>query len=222
MLEDKDKQKSPQRRFLLIFGGVVFVALVTLGLLILFDQQFFPSLERPMRTWFGILVLIYAVLRVSRIFKKERMKFKLSGLLMAIMLWLGFQGCSHKNDKNAARLDRFTNDSAKVAVDEAFKPIFDEELYVFKALNDKVHPRMIYLPENKVIDLLLEDSVRVALLSRKLTPDELLALKQRTLNPTMDRFALDAIALIVNKSSADTTFSVSRDQKYADRQRRNR
>ena len=137
------------------------------------------------------------------------MKFKLSGLLMAIMLWLGFQGCSHKNDKNAAKLDQFTNDSAKVAVDEAFRPFFDEELFVFKALNDKVHPRMIYRPENQVIDLLLEDSIRVALLSRKLTPDELLALKQRTLNPTMDRFALDAVALIVNKSSADTTFSVS-------------
>ena len=71
MLEDKDKQKSPQRRFLLIFGGVVFIALVTLGLLILFDQQFFPALEPPRRTWFGILVLIFAVLRVSRIFKRR-------------------------------------------------------------------------------------------------------------------------------------------------------
>jgi len=71
MLEEKDQQKSPQRRFLLIFGGVVFVALVTLGLLILFDAQFFPSLERPMRTWFGIIVLLYAVLRVSRIFLKK-------------------------------------------------------------------------------------------------------------------------------------------------------
>jgi len=71
MLEDKNEQKSPQRRFLLIFGGIVFVALVTLGGLILFDGQFFPALERPMRTWFGILVLIYAVLRVSRIFKRK-------------------------------------------------------------------------------------------------------------------------------------------------------
>jgi hypothetical protein len=71
MLEDKNEQKSPQRRFLLIFGGVVFVALVTLGLLILFDDGFFPALERPMRTWFGIIVLIYAVLRVSRIFIKR-------------------------------------------------------------------------------------------------------------------------------------------------------
>jgi hypothetical protein len=71
MLQDKDQQKSPQRRFLLIFGGVVFAALVTWGLLILFDNQFFPTLQPPMRTWFGIIVLLYAVLRISRIFLKK-------------------------------------------------------------------------------------------------------------------------------------------------------
>jgi len=136
------------------------------------------------------------------------MKFKLKGLLIVFVCWCCFQGCSHKT-ANTVNLDRFTNDSAKIAVDEAFKPIVDEEFFVFKALNNKVHPRMIYSPENQVINLLLEDSVRVALLSRKLTPDELLALKQRTLNPTMDRFALDAVALIVNKSSTDTAFTIS-------------
>jgi hypothetical protein len=71
MFGNRNEQKSPSRRFLLIFGGIVFAALVTLGLLILFDEQFFPALENPRRKWFGILVLIFAVLRVSRIFKKR-------------------------------------------------------------------------------------------------------------------------------------------------------
>jgi hypothetical protein len=73
MLEDNNRQKSLARRFLLIFGGVVFLALLSLGLLILFDDGFFSSLERPLRTWFGILVLIYAVLRISRIFKRREL-----------------------------------------------------------------------------------------------------------------------------------------------------
>jgi len=129
---------------------------------------------------------------------------------MIAISWLCFQGCSHKHaDADAAKLDQFTNDSAKIAVDEAFKPIVDDELFVFKALDKKVHPRMTYRPENQVINLLLADSVRVALLSRKLSADELKTLSYRTLNPTMDRFAIDAVALIVNKSSADTAFSVS-------------
>jgi len=136
------------------------------------------------------------------------MKFKLSRLLIVVIPWLCFQGCNHKTAKTA-KLDQFTNDSAKVAVDEAFQPFFDQEIYVFKALNSNMHPRITYLAENQVVNLLLEDSIRVALLSRTLTPDELLTLKQRTLNPTMDRFAIDAVALIVNKSSADTSFSIS-------------
>jgi phosphate transport system substrate-binding protein len=136
------------------------------------------------------------------------MKFKLNRVLIVVVSWCCFQGCSHKRP-NLLNLDRFTNDSAKIAVDEAFKPIVDEELFVLKALDNKAHPRMIYRPENEVVNLLLEDSVRVALLSRKLTPDELLALKQRTLNPIVDRFAIDAVALIVNKSSMDTSFTVS-------------
>ena len=136
------------------------------------------------------------------------MKFKLSALLLVGLLWLSFQGCRNKT-VNTAHLDRFTNDSARIAVDEAFKPIVDQELYVFRALNKKLQPRMIYTPESQVIDLLLTDSVRVALLSRKLTPDELSTLKQRTLIPTTARFAIDAVALIVNKSSADTSFTVS-------------
>jgi len=136
------------------------------------------------------------------------MKFNLNLLLMVAACWLCCLGCGHKN-ADTAKLDKFTNDSAKIAVDEAFQPIVDQELYVFKALDSKVHPRIIYIPENQVINLLLADSVRVALLSRKLTPDELAALSQRNLNPTMDRFAIDAVALIVNKSSSDTTFSVT-------------
>jgi phosphate transport system substrate-binding protein len=136
------------------------------------------------------------------------MKFKSNGLWVAILLGLGLQSCHNKNVKTD-RLDRFTNDSAKIAVDEAFKPIVEDELSVLKALDKKTRPRIIYTPENQVINLLLTDSVRIALLSRKLTADELSTLSQRTLNPTMDRFAIDAVALIVNKSSADTTFTVS-------------
>jgi len=45
------------------------LALLTLAGLILFDANFFPQLEKPMRTYFGIIVIIYAVLRTWRIFK---------------------------------------------------------------------------------------------------------------------------------------------------------
>lgn len=72
MFYNRDKQKSPPRRFLLIIGGLVFAGLVTFGLLIIYDNNVFPGLENPRRTWFGILILIFAVLRTSRIFIRKK------------------------------------------------------------------------------------------------------------------------------------------------------
>jgi hypothetical protein len=71
MLPDNNKQKSPARRFLLILGGVVFAAIFVFGLLIIVDNNIFPNLEKTQRTLFGVAILIYAVLRVSRIFKRR-------------------------------------------------------------------------------------------------------------------------------------------------------
>jgi hypothetical protein len=71
MLEDKDKQKSPQRRFLLILGGVVFAAIFVFGLMVMFDDKIFANLAKTQRLLFGSAIIIYAVLRVSRIFKKR-------------------------------------------------------------------------------------------------------------------------------------------------------
>ena len=71
MLEDKDKQKSPQRRFLLILGGVVFAAIFVFGLMVMFDENIFANLAKTQRILFGSAIIIYAVLRVSRIFKRR-------------------------------------------------------------------------------------------------------------------------------------------------------
>jgi phosphate transport system substrate-binding protein len=119
-----------------------------------------------------------------------------------------FQSC-RQNTKNLANLARFTSDSTKFVVDESFSPIVDEELYIFKALNNNVHPQVIYAPENTAIALLLADSVRVAILSRDLNAQEMAVLKTRNLKPVVDRFAIDAIALIVNQASNDTLITVS-------------
>jgi hypothetical protein len=71
MLEDNDKQKSPQRRFLLILGGVVFAAIFVFGLMVMFDENIFANLAKTQRILFGSAIIIYAVLRVSRIFKRR-------------------------------------------------------------------------------------------------------------------------------------------------------
>ena len=121
---------------------------------------------------------------------------------------LSFQSCRQKATTDDPV--RFTAANAKIVVDESFRPIVDEELYIFRALYDNVHPTVLYETENNAINLLLEDSVRIGVFSRDLSPAEYAALKKsHNLNPVVERFAIDAIALIVNQASNDTTITVS-------------
>jgi hypothetical protein len=66
-----NKQKSPQRRFLLILGVITFICVSTLGLMLIFWDRVLPQLTGYQRYLFGALIIIYAVLRFSRLFKKE-------------------------------------------------------------------------------------------------------------------------------------------------------
>jgi phosphate transport system substrate-binding protein len=156
------------------------------------------------------------------------MKYKNKLMILALVCFAFFQSCKQK-DQDADADDKNKPNRSRIAVDESLQPIFDEELYIFNALytddkavkdvnqgvNNNPHPisgvksKIIYAPENEAINLFLEDSVRVAIISRDLTPDEYKALQARNSRPLIERFAIDAIALIVNSASNDTTITVS-------------
>lgn len=109
--------------------------------------------------------------------------------------------------------DTIVSGTVTFAADESFKPIVDEEAYVFESLNAKAKPDIKYRSENGVLKLLLNDSVRLAILSRELTPDETKILVGRTLPPIVNRFAIDAVTLIVNQASNDTLITVDQIKK---------
>ena len=88
------------------------------------------------------------------------------------------------------------------------QPIVDEEKYVFTQLNSKANITILYRPENAALRLLLNDTVRLAILTRELNAYEIKILKNRNLPPDVHRFGVDAITLIVNKASNDTLTSV--------------
>ena len=135
------------------------------------------------------------------------MKISFVALLSGVSLLVLLQSCQQNTSKKAP-LDGFTSGTAQFAADESFSPIIDEELYVFKALYPEANPVITYKPESEVVNNLLNDKVRVAILSRNLDTAELGVLKRRTLVADVNKFAVDAVALIVNQTSKDTTISV--------------
>lgn len=133
------------------------------------------------------------------------MRFKNGYLLFVLMLAIA--ACGQK----AEETEKETTVSGKtlIAVDESFQPIVDEEAFVFKSLNEQADLDIVYGAENKVVSLFLNDSVRLAILSRDLTAGEKKILDGRNRAPKVDRFAVDAITLIVNNASVDTLITVS-------------
>jgi len=72
MLSNKDeKQKSPKRRFLLILGVTAFAGFIVLGLMIIFWDKFPLQLPQSQRSIFGSVIIIYAILRFSRLLRKD-------------------------------------------------------------------------------------------------------------------------------------------------------
>jgi phosphate transport system substrate-binding protein len=124
--------------------------------------------------------------------------------------------------RKAEEQPRETTVSGKtlIAVDESFQPIVDEEAFVYKSLNEQADLNIVYGAENKVVGLLLNDSVRFAILSRELSTEEKRILDGRNLAPKVDRFAIDAITLIVNNTSADTLITVGELKKMLNGQAR--
>lgn len=135
-------------------------------------------------------------------------KLLLLGFLPLVIL----QACKQK-PKAKLPDDKWHSGAARFAADESFQPIVEQEAYIFTALNKKAKPTIIYKDENDVIRLLLDDSVRMVMLSRDLDSNEMKVLKTRNLSPEVSCFAIDAISLIVNKMSNDTLISVGQIKK---------
>jgi len=131
------------------------------------------------------------------------MKYSFKMIYATAAVLIFFSACKHEEKKSGP------DKGNTFVVDESFKPIVDQELYVFKALNKKANPVIRYAPENEAVNLLFSDSTRVLIIAREMNAEEKKALASKNLTPIVNRFAIDAVTLIVNQASTDTTITVS-------------
>jgi len=109
--------------------------------------------------------------------------------------------------------DKFTDTYAEgvipIAVDANFQPIIQEELDVFEAINPKAGVVPTYTSEVEAINLLLKDSVRLAIATRPLSVNEEASLKSKKFSPHSYVLATDGIALITNNHNPDSLITVT-------------
>lgn len=63
-------QKSLNERFLFVVGIILVILYLILAGIFIFWTKLQLPLEQRYRTWFGILLIVYAVIRLVRLFKK--------------------------------------------------------------------------------------------------------------------------------------------------------
>lgn len=119
------------------------------------------------------------------------------------LLW----SCSPR-DKKGNFLDTTTSGHVKIAVDESLKPLLDTEVDTFEALYTRANIDIIYTSEENAMNLLLNDSVRLAIITRGLLDNEAALFKKLMLEPTQVTVAKEGIALIFNKNNPDSMLTV--------------
>lgn len=102
----------------------------------------------------------------------------------------------------------FTEGVTRIVIDESFKPIVEDQLQVFEAQYPTAKIEPVYRSETELLNLFLADSIRVAVISRTLKPEETKFYENKKINIRVRRFAIDAIALITHKSVTDSTITV--------------
>lgn len=120
---------------------------------------------------------------------------------------LGILASCNRKPKDG-RTDTYTSGVIEIAADESFQPIVQEEVDVFEGIFPLAGIVPRYTTEVDAINLLLKDSVRLAITTRTLTTEEMNSFHSRKFYPREIKLATDGLALIVNRQNPDTLISV--------------
>lgn len=103
--------------------------------------------------------------------------------------------CGKKNEQKPSTL-------AKIACDESFENIMEQEIDVYEYIYPKEDVLAYYVPENAAIDSIMAmGGVKAAVITRPLTNQEVSFLRSNKKVVHQQRIAVDALALIVNPAN---------------------
>jgi phosphate transport system substrate-binding protein len=107
--------------------------------------------------------------------------------------------CQNKNEKQ----DTIIEGKATVYVDDSMLPIIEDQEAVFETeYRAKLH--LVSKSETEIVNSLLNDTAKIAILARPLSKQELKAFQSKKITPRITPFATDAIAFIKSKTAKDT------------------
>lgn len=133
-------------------------------------------------------------------------KMKKTHLLWLVACGLMLAACGKQ--KNASSGKWLSDDDVRIAIDETFRPVMEEELELFGMRHPEAGLRPVYVSENEALRLLVTDSIRACVVTRPPSEKEKRMIEAHRLRVRQQRFAYDALALIVNKENQDSLITL--------------
>lgn len=118
----------------------------------------------------------------------------------AIMLWQ----CNSQEKQDLPNEGEIT-----IAADESLQPIIDAEIMAYNAHYPKAKLNVIYMPEQRAMSLMMNDSVNIAIATREATPGEQAVYTSNNIPYLPAKMALDGVAIISNLESSIKNLSIT-------------
>ncbi len=131
--------------------------------------------------------------------------------LVSCVFVMAFFSCSPQKN-NDPSFDSPSHGTIHVSVDESFKPVIDEQIAMYEASYPGTKIIAHYKPEADCLRDLFRDTLnRAVIITRGLTEKEDKFFRDSLgYLPGWNAIATDAIAVVVNKASTDTLFTLDR------------
>lgn len=116
---------------------------------------------------------------------------------------IGIYACKERGNDPEKLTETVIEGTATVYVDETVQPIVEDQVSVFES-QYRAKINLINKSESEIVNALLTDKTKIAVLSRKLTEEEENHFKQKKIIPKITHFASDAVVFVTNKTAQDT------------------
>ncbi|HMN49690.1 MAG TPA: substrate-binding domain-containing protein [Ignavibacteriaceae bacterium] len=126
-------------------------------------------------------------------------------IFLAVTIFI-LSGCNRGESPS----DTPTTGNLTISVDQTYKPLIDSEVSTFENLYNYAKVNVQYKPEAEAFDDLMNDSIRVIIVSRKLNSEEIKQFQKWEIVPKVTKIAYDAVALIGSKDLKDTVFTIDK------------
>ncbi len=139
----------------------------------------------------------------------KRRSLLVAGASVCVTGALLMGACHQQSGADAADTSTPNTGTVGVAVDETFAPIMQAEVDTFAKLYPEAHVKMRFAPEEQVMLDLLNDEVKVAVVSRELNQEEKALFAKQTIVPSTTRVGIDGLAIIIHPSNPDSLLTMT-------------